>query len=74
VLRFKLMVTILTALGAGVPTDAQNDGGYVAPEISRPTPGHPMDQDYLTSTGQTVPWPGVPQSSGETPLVHRAAE
>jgi hypothetical protein len=46
----------------------QDGGGYVAPELNRPTPGQLLDQDYLTSTGETVPQPGVPQSSGETPL------
>ena len=30
--------------------------------------GHLLDQDYLTSTGATVPRPGVPQGSGPTPL------
>jgi hypothetical protein len=39
-----------------------------APELSQPTPGHLLDKDYLTSTGETVPRPGVPQSSGETPF------
>jgi hypothetical protein len=63
-----LIVTIFTGLTAGVAANAQSDGGYVAPELSRPTPGHLLDQDYLTSTGETVPRPGVPQSSGTTPL------
>ena len=63
-----LIVIIFTALIAGVAANAQSDGGYVAPELSRPTPGHLLNQDYLTSTGETVPRPGVPQSSGTTPL------
>jgi hypothetical protein len=29
-------------------------------------PWHLLDHDYLTSTGETVSRPGVPQSSGET--------
>jgi hypothetical protein len=66
--RFKFIAVILAALTAGVTAYAQNDNGYVAPELSRPTPGHLLDQDYLTSTGQTVPRPGVPQASGDTPL------
>ena len=45
---------------------ARDAGGLVAPELSRPTPGHLLNQDYLTSTGATVPRPGVPQSSGGT--------
>ena len=67
-LRLALIVIIFTALIAGVAANAQSDGGYVAPELSRPTPGHLLNQDYLTSTGETVPRPGVPQSSGTTPL------
>jgi hypothetical protein len=59
---------VLTAPMAGVAAYARDDGGYVAPELSRPTPGHLLNQDYLTSTGETVPRPGVPQSSGPTPL------
>jgi hypothetical protein len=60
------IVIIFTTLTAGVAANAQNDGGYVAPELGKPTPGHLLDRDYLTSTGETVPRPGVPQSSGET--------
>jgi hypothetical protein len=66
--RLALIVTIFTALTAGVAVNAQSDGRYVAPERSRPTPGHLLNQDYLTSTGETVPRPGVPHSSGTTPL------
>jgi hypothetical protein len=40
----------------------------LGPGRSRPTPGYLLNQDYLTSTGETVPRPGVPQSSGTTPL------
>jgi hypothetical protein len=60
------IVIIFTTLMAGVAANAQNDGGYVAPDLSKPTPGHLLDGDYLTSTGETVPRPGIPQSSGET--------
>jgi hypothetical protein len=67
-LRLALIVVTFTALTAGVAAYAQNDGGYVAPELSKPTPGRLLDQDYLTSTGETVPRPGVPQASGPTPL------
>jgi len=58
----------LSASMAAVAAYAQDDGGLVAPELGRPTPGRLVNQDYLTSTGETVPRPGVPQSSGETPL------
>jgi len=37
-------------------------------ELGKPTRGHLLDQDYLTSTGETVARPGVSQSSGTTPL------
>lgn len=65
--RLALIVTF-TALVAAGAANAQSDGGNVAPERSRPTPGHLLNQDYLTSTGETVARPGVPQSSGTTPL------
>ena len=35
---------------------------------AKPTPGQLLDQDYLTSTGETVPRPGASQSAGPTPL------
>ena len=66
--KLKFIAVIVTAPMAGVAAYAQGDGGYVAPELSRPAPGHLLDQDYLTSTGETVPRPGVSQSSGATPL------
>ncbi len=37
--RLPLLSIIFTALMAGVAANAQNDGGYVAPELSKPTPG-----------------------------------
>ena len=66
----KLIVISFLAVAAcaGVPAFGQNDNGLVAPELSKPTPGHLANQDYLTSTGATVPQPGVPQASGPTPL------
>jgi hypothetical protein len=70
--KVTLTVVIFTALmAAAVATSAQGYDGYVAPELSKPAPGHLLDQDYLTSTGATVPRPGVPQSSGETVLDRR---
>jgi hypothetical protein len=53
---------------AAVAANGQSDGAYVAPELNKPMPGRLLDQDYLTSTGETVPRPGVPQSQGETPF------
>jgi hypothetical protein len=66
--KLKFFAIILIASMAGFAAYAQDDGGYVAPELSKPAPGYLLNQDYLTSTGETVPRPGVPQSSGETPL------
>src|SRR5271166_1013091 len=72
--KLKFIAVILTAPMAGIAAYAQDNGGCVAPELSRPTPGHLLDQDYLTSTGETVPRPGVPQSSGETALDRKIRE
>jgi hypothetical protein len=66
--RLWFTVIILMAPLAALAADGQSDGGYVAPELDRPEPGQLLDQDYLTSTGETVPRPSVPQSSGEMPL------
>ena len=60
-----VIFTAVTPLGAAI---AQSGGGLVAPELSKPTPGRLINQDYMTPTGETVPRPGVPQSSGPTPL------
>ena len=67
-LRLALVVIIFTTLMAGVAAKAQDGGGTVAPELGKPAPGHLLDRDYLTSTGETVQRPGVPQASGPTPL------
>ena len=65
--KLALTAMIFTVLTAGIAAHAQ-EGGNVAPELSQPTPGHLLNQDYLTSTGETVPRPGVPQASGPTQL------
>jgi hypothetical protein len=62
-----IIVAALASALAGV-AQAQDNGGLVAPELAKPTPGQLLDQDYLTGTGATVPRPGVPQASGPTPL------
>src|SRR6202034_4484279 len=41
-----LFVIISAALMTGVAADPQNGGGLVAPELSRPTPGQLLRQDY----------------------------
>ena len=67
-LRIALIFITFTALRAGVAANAQSDAGFVAPELSNPTPGQLLRQDYITGTGATVPRPGVSQPSGATPL------
>jgi hypothetical protein len=62
-----VIAAFLLAATAGVGAYGQ-DNRLVAPEISKPTPGQLLDQNYLTSTGETVPRPGVPQASGPTAL------
>jgi hypothetical protein len=67
--KLQFVVVILAALMASVAAYGQdNGGGLVAPELSKPTPGQLLNQDYLTSTGETVPRPGASQSGGTTPL------
>jgi hypothetical protein len=62
-----MVVAALLAVAAGLPAYAQNNT-LVAPELAKPAPGQLLDKDYLTSTGETVPRPGVPQGSGPTAL------
>jgi hypothetical protein len=66
--KLLLAAVIFITPSAASAANGQSDGGHVAPELSKPAPGHLLDQDYLTSTGATVARPGVPQSSGDTPL------
>ena len=63
-----VIAMFLSAATAGVAAYGQDNSRLVAPELSRPAPGHLLNQYYLTSTGETVPRPGVPQGSGPTPL------
>ena len=62
-----VIAAFLLAATAGVAAYGQ-DNNLVAPELSKPAPGRLLDQDYTTSTGETVPRPGVPQASGPTAL------
>jgi hypothetical protein len=66
--KLQFIAVILAASMASVAAYGQDNGGLVAPELGKPTPGHLLDQDYLTSTGETVPRPGASQSAGPTPL------
>jgi hypothetical protein len=62
-----VIAAFLLAATADVSVYGQ-DNTLVAPELSKPAPGRLLDQDYQTSTGATVPRPGVPQASGPTAL------
>jgi hypothetical protein len=62
-----VIAALLLAATSGVAAYGQ-DNKLVAPELAKPAPGQLLDKDYLTSTGATVPRPGVPQGSGPTPL------
>ncbi len=68
--RLKCVAVILLAapMTSIAAYGQDNGGGLVAPELSKPAPGSLLDQDYLTSTGATVPRPGASQSAGPTPL------
>jgi hypothetical protein len=68
-----VIAAFLLATTAGGAAYGQ-DNGLVAPELSKPAPGHLLDQDYQTSTGETVPRPGVPQASGPTALDRKIQE
>ena len=58
--KLKFIAVILAASMAAVAAHGQdNGGGLVAPELSKPTAGQLLDQDYLTSTGETDLRPGV---------------
>jgi hypothetical protein len=68
-----VIAAFLFAASVGVSAYGQ-DNGLTAPEISKPSPGHLLDQDYQTSTGATVPRPGVPQASGPSALDRKIQE
>jgi hypothetical protein len=61
------VVAFLIAAGLGLATHAQAAGnGSLVPSPSGAGPGQPLNSDHITSTGKTVPNPGVPQASGTT--------
>ena len=68
-----VIAAFLFAAAVGVSAYGQ-DNGLVAPELGKPAPGQLLDQDYLTSTGATVPRPGVPQASGPSALDRKIQE
>jgi hypothetical protein len=65
--KLTVIAAFLLAATAGGAAYGQ-DNKLLAPELAKPAPGQLLDKDYLTSTGETVPRPGVPQASGPTPL------
>jgi hypothetical protein len=68
-IKLLLAAIIFSApLAAVAAPNGQSEGGYLAPELSKPAPGQLLNKGYLTSTGETVARPDVPQSSGETPF------
>jgi len=67
--KLKLIAVVFAASAASAAAHGEDSsGGLVAPELSKPTPGQLLNQDYLTSTGATVPRPGASQAAGPTPL------
>ena len=58
------VAAILIAASLGLATQAQaaGDGSVVTGRSL----GQPLNSDHITSTGKTVPNPGVPQASGTT--------
>ncbi len=67
-LRLSLALVILSAQPAALPASAESNGGPVGPDINVAAPGQPINRGHITSTGETVPRPGLSQSGGETPL------
>ena len=72
--KLKFIAVILAAPMVGIAAHAQDNSDKVAPN-NGPTQGHPTTQDYVTTTGATVPRPEtLPQSSGETALDRKMRE
>ena len=66
--KVALAVMVFSALMAQVGAKTAKTTAASSPPNSQADSGTSLNQDYLTSTGETVPRPGVPQSSGPTPL------
>jgi hypothetical protein len=62
--RTTSVAAFLIAASLGLATYAQAAGDGSA--VPAPSPGQPLNSDHITSTGKTVPNPGVPQASGTT--------
>jgi hypothetical protein len=69
--RATSVAVFLIAASLGLATTAQAAGDVgVAAAPSGAAPGQPLNSDHITSTGKTVPNPGVPQASGTTDFDH----
>jgi hypothetical protein len=67
---WKFVAVILTAPLASLVAHAQDNDNTVTPKASGPA-----RQDYVTSTGATVPQPeNLPKSYSETPLDRKIRE
>ena len=69
------VATFLIAANLGLATHAQaagNGSGLASP--SGAAPGQPLNSDHITSTGKTVPNPGVPQASQGTTDFDRSVQ
>jgi hypothetical protein len=76
-LRPSLVVIILAAPPAGAAAYARGNGGYVTPELDRPSPGRLLNQDYLKSTRRARPTSGafsIGRSDGPGPLDKAAGQ
>jgi hypothetical protein len=68
--EWKFIAVILTAPLSSLAAHAQDKGDTVTPKASGP-----VRQDYVTSTGATVPQPDrLPKSYDETPLDRKIRE
>lgn len=63
-----LGITTLGIATAQTPNVAPASPSPPGSDPANPPGSGPANQSYLTSSGQTVPHPGVPQNSGVTPL------
>ncbi len=66
--KFTLAFTALALSTLAAPSAMAQSGRSYDGETSQPSSGSLLRQNNITSTGATVPQPGVPQGDGPTPL------
>ncbi len=66
--RIGITAAFLAALMANSAASAQTGRGSSWTDPESGTAEHLVRQDFIVSTGATVPHPGLSQSAGETPL------